>query len=222
MEDEEMPPQEETAPGEEDDEANVSPEEQKDYDRFVHAAMDIIYTGDPPKVMPEVLQSLQAGAKPGVAPTPAPGEMPPQAPPAADAPAPGEAPPADGQEGAPQAGNPAVIALANTAVQITQKVDSDDKAAKKMVEDEVLYHAAREIVEQLADIAEAAGIHDYSEEEMNGAFFQAVDLYRPIAVELGRTTDDKLKEQFGEVEQADQNGKLGELLPGLGEPQAQA
>jgi hypothetical protein len=176
--DEEMP---EGMEAETEDEANVAPEEQAEYDGFVHAAMDLIYSGKSAKVMPEILEALKPASEP-----------------------------------AGDQGNPAVLALANTAVQVIQRVDTAGFEAKKPVSDDVLYHAAQEIIEQLGEVAEAAGIHEYGEDELSGALFQAVDLYRPIAIELGRTTEDKLKSQFGEIEQADKAGKLGEMfgLPG--------
>lgn len=122
----------------------------------------------------------------------------------------------------PAGGNPAVLALANTATQVVQKLDTSSREAGMTIPDEVLYHAGSEIVEMLAEVAENAGIHDYTPEEISGAFIQAVDNYRPIAEEMGRTDADTLKSQFEEVKAADEQGKLGELLPGLGEGEAPA
>lgn len=117
----------------------------------------------------------------------------------------------------PAGGNPAVLALANTATQIVQKLDVASKEAGQQVSDDVLYHGGAEVIELLAEIAEAAGIHEYTEEEINGALIQAVDNYRPIAEEMGRTDADTLKKQFGEVVAADEQGKLGQVVPGLGQ-----
>jgi hypothetical protein len=117
----------------------------------------------------------------------------------------------------PAAGNPAVLALANTATQIVSKLDASSKEAGQQIPDDVLYHAGSEIVGMLAEVAEAAGIHDYSEDEINGAFLQAVDNYRPIAEEMGRTDDATLKSQFNDILNADAHGQLGQLLPGLGD-----
>jgi hypothetical protein len=175
-----------------DEQPNVSPEEQQIYDQVVGKAADIIYGKG--KVMPEIVEALK---------------------PAKGTPT-GEGEEDQAQpEGQGKVGNPAVLALANTAVQIVQKLDVAAKDAGQPIPDDVLYHAGSEVVEMLAEVAEAAGFHDYSEEEINGAFLQAVDLYRPIAEEMGRTSSDQLKQQFGEIEQADQQGQLGQLLPGI-------
>lgn len=193
----------------EEGESNVSPEEQEQYNLFMAKVADILYGpgGGTAKVMPEILESLSAAKGSG-----------------GEATVEGVAP---GEELEGEKGNPAVLALANTAVQVVQKVDTAGFEAGSPVSDEVLYHAAVETIELLAEVAETAGIHEYSEEELNGALYQAVDLYRPIAEELGRTDQETLKGQFAEVNQADQEGRLGELLPGIegatmGEPPVQA
>ena len=73
-------------------------------------------------------------------------------------------------------------------------------------------HAGQEILEQLADIAEAANIHDFQEEELEGAFYRATDLYR---ISSSRVDPESLSQEFGQVQQADQQGTLGQLLPGI-------
>jgi hypothetical protein len=123
----------------------------------------------------------------------------------------------------PEGGSPPVMALANAAFLIVKKLDVSAIEQDRPLPDEILYHGGVEIVEELGEIASAAKIYDYSEEELSGALFQAVDLFRQHAVESGRTTEDVLKAQFGEIEEADKAGKLGEILPGLGgEPAVEA
>jgi hypothetical protein len=174
--------------------------------RYRHAkAADIIYGKG--KVMKPILDSLSAakGAPPADASGAAPADQ-----------EPGEAPDSEQGpgEGAQDKGNPAVLALANTAVQIVSKLDASAKEAGQPIPDDVLYHAGSEIVGMLAEVAEAANIHDYSDDEIQGAFYQAVDQYRPIAEEMGRTDDATLKSQFGQILDADAQGQLGQVLPG--------
>lgn len=203
-----------------DEQPNVSPEEQKMYDTVMEKAGDIIYGKG--KVMPEILKSLEPAKD-------APSAGPPDAPPDASSPDAESAPEdqAEGGEGSEQAqgakGNPAVLALANTATQVVNKLDTSSREQGFTIPDDVLYHAGSEIVGMLAEVAETAGFHDYSEDEINGAFYQAIDNYRPIAEKMGRTDNATLQQQFGEIEQADQQGKLGEILPGMeSQPQAPA
>lgn len=113
--------------------------------------------------------------------------------------------------------NSAILALAQTTVTIVEQLDTSAREAGKPVSDAVLYHGGLAVVEELAEVAEAAQIHDYSEEDMTGAFSQAIDMYRPKLIESGRTSEDELKAGFAEIQQADEQGQMGQLLPGLGD-----
>lgn len=189
-----------------DEQPNVSPEEQAQYDQFMGNALKLIYT--PEGVRPEVLQALQAAkGAPAAAPT---GEQAEGGQPEGGE---GETPAAKEQQ---QGGNPAVLALAHAGVTIVSQLDDSARQAGKPISDDVLYHGGLDVLQELAEVAQAAKIHDYSEEEITGAWAQAVDMYRPKAIKDGRTTEDTLKQQFGEINQADEAGNLGTVLPGLG------
>lgn len=112
--------------------------------------------------------------------------------------------------------NPAIMALAQTAVNVVSQLDDSAREAGSPVSDDVLYHGATAVIEELAEIAQAAQIHDFSEDELNGALMQAIDLYRPKLIESGRTNEETLKAQFEEINQAEAAGKLGDVLPGAG------
>lgn len=177
----------------EDDEPNVSPEEQAQYDLAWNNVLEIIYPkGEEAQVEPSVLEALKA-------------------------------PPAEDDKG----GNPAIMALANTAVTIVGKLDDSAREAGKPITDEVLAEIGKDTIEELGEIAGAAKIYDYSEEDLTGAFVLALDMYRPKAIADGRTSEETLKGQFDEINQAEAAGKLGDVLPGLGaqtvgEPPVQA
>ncbi len=200
MEDPDMAPQgEQPIPAFGDDESGVTPEEQAQYDDFVGKASDLIHGGDKEEVLPEILESLRGGQQPKA-----------DDPDMAEAPA--NAAPVEGE--APT--NGPILALANTAVQICQKLDVDSAEAGTPWTDDVLFQGAVEVIEMLGEIAEAANIHVYSEEDLEGAFYQAVDLYRPIAIEMGRTTDEDLKGQFAEIEEAGKDGRLDKVMAEAG------
>lgn len=192
------------------DEPNVSEEDQAEYDEFVKTASDIIHGGDKAEVMPEILESLRSGKDDGQ------GALPPAPDPTAPPPDQSQQDPNAPPQGDAPKSNAPILALANTAVQIVQKMDVDSSEAGKPWTDDVLYQGATEVIEMLGDIALAANIYDYTDEEMTGAFYQAVDMYRPIAIEMGRTSDETLKGQFSEIEDADKAGRLGDMLPGAG------
>lgn len=123
--------------------------------------------------------------------------------------------PTDAQAGAHGEGNAHIVALANTAVQIVAKLDDSARASGVPIPDEVLYHGSVEIIEELGQVAMDAKLYDYSEKDLQGALYQAIDIYRPKLEESGRTSKEILTQQFQELNQASNEGKLGQVLPGL-------
>ena len=116
------------------------------------------------------------------------------------------------QEGA----NPAIMALAQTAVTIITRLDDTAREQNKVLLDDVLMHGGVAIIEELGEIADAAKIYDYTPEDLTGAVQMAIDMYRPKAIADGRTSEETLKGQFAELNEADSAGRLGDVLPGLG------
>lgn len=154
-----------------DGEANVTPEEQAQYDKFVRNGLEIIYPkGEGAQVSPKVIEQLSAGAEP-------------------------------------------IENLANTAVQITIAVEDSAEAGGVQLDDAVVMHGGIAILEELAEVAEAAKIHDYSEDELQGATYRALDLYREIGQQTGKVDPEALKAQFGEIVEADKRGDVQSVLP---------
>jgi len=126
-----------------------------------------------------------------------------------------------GEEGAvsPQvieqlsAGDDRIEALAQTAVQLTIAVEDSAEKAGPQLDDSVVMHGGIAILEELAEIAEAAKVHDYSEDEMQGATYRAMDLYRELGEQSGKVDPDALKAQFGEIMDADKRGDVQSVLP---------
>ena len=113
-------------------------------------------------------------------------------------------------------GNP-VDGLANTAVAVVTRVqDSAEKAGQEIAAD-VVFHAGTEILEDLAGLAEKAGVHEFTPEEIEGATFQAMDLYREMKGRDGGEARPQIVEDFNQIVALDQAGKLDEIAPGLTE-----
>ena len=193
-EDAPLPEDVQPSPYGEDQSEEFTEEEQAQYNAFVEAASDLIHGGDKEEVLPEILESLRGGGQSEPEPEPY-----------------NEEDDIEG-DGPPPPSNGPILALANTAVQICQKLDVDAAEAGTPWADEVLFQGATEVIEMLGEIAEVAGIHDYSEDDLAGAFYQAVDLYRPIAIEMGRTSEEDLKGQFAEIEEAGKDGRLDQVM----------
>lgn len=182
----------------------ASPEEQALYEQVVTQAYRLIYTPEG-KVNDATLGRL---AGEGGQAAPAQGG-------AASAP-----PPAGGQgeaakpEGLPEANGP-VDHLANTAAIITKKVADSARENRIEIPPDVLMAAGREILEELATVAEAGGVHDYSQEEMNAAWLRGLDIFREMGMADGTIDGEALKGEFQQIVEADAQGQLDALLPGL-------
>lgn len=112
---------------------------------------------------------------------------------------------------------PPIAALATTAVTIVQSLDDSAREAGKPLTDDVLVQGGIAVIEELAEIAEAASIYDYSEDEMSGAATVAMNMYRDKAIADGRTDEQTLASQWDEIQKANQEGRDNELLGAMEE-----
>lgn len=103
-------------------------------------------------------------------------------------------------------------AVSATATLLTLMIEAQALQEGTDYPDDVVMHAGAEVVEMLVAVSEAAGIHDFNEEEMEGMFYRALDLYR---ISSPRIDPEALKAGFQAIVQANDAGKLNEVLPGL-------
>lgn len=159
-----------------DPEANVSPEEQQQYDQFVGNALRMISS---PKTRGAILKSLAGDGKP--------------------------------EEG-----------LATTAAMIVRQVQDSARKNGAEISADVMLHGGVEIVEALAETQANAGIADLSEEQVEGALFRAVDHYRGMAASDGSLNPQAAQQDLEMLKAAEEQGRLGEMLPGVDQMQGGA
>jgi hypothetical protein len=107
--------------------------------------------------------------------------------------------------------------LATAAVTLVTQLRDSAKKAGQPISDDVLYHAGSDIVGELAEVAEATKIYDFSEEEIENAWYMALDMYRAAGEQSGDVDSAQLKQSFEELRAADKEGRLDELMPGVSE-----
>lgn len=169
---------------------NVSPEEQQAYDTFVENGMDLIYGQQGQNGEPDPAGHDGKGARPDIL------------------------------NRLKEASDP-IENLANTSVWLVTNLETSAAQAKAPwtqdddMRSDIVMHGGQALMEELADVSQAAGIHDYSDKEMQGSWYKALDLYRETATQSGQLNADSLKQQFGDIQKADQQGQLGQLLPGI-------
>jgi hypothetical protein len=115
-----------------------------------------------------------------------------------------------------------VEGLANAVSAIVMRLE--DSAEKQGVEisPDVLMHGGLELMEQAADLAEQAGVHAFTDEEMEGALYIAMDLYRQARQKQGKISQETANEEMGELMAAEQAGTLEDDLPGITERSKQS
>jgi len=110
-----------------------------------------------------------------------------------------------------------VDGLANTAAMIVMRLEDSAKQSGKELSPDIVYHGGVELLEDLANLAKEAKIHEYSEEELQGAMYQALDIYRNMRQQDGSLDMEAINQEFGQILEADKAGRLGEVLPGVEE-----
>lgn len=113
-----------------------------------------------------------------------------------------------------QSGNP-VEGLATVTVGVVRRlVDAAEKAGQK-IDPAVLLHGGADLMADIAALAKTAGVHEYSEEEIESASFVAMDQFGTAEIERGAVDQQLVADDFQALTQADQQGRLGEIIPGV-------
>ena len=116
-----------------------------------------------------------------------------------------------------EGGGKPIDGLAQTTVNVVTRVEDSAEQAGKEISEDVVFNAGIEILENLADLAEKAGIHEYTAEEIEGATFQAMDLYRQSRnIGIGEM-DQRYASTFGEMQDLSESGGLEKQAPGITE-----
>lgn len=153
------------------EETNVSPEEQAQYDEWVTNGMKLIYNEN---TMDQVLQTIESDGDP-------------------------------------------VEGLGNAVAMVTMRLEDSAEKSGREISGDIKLNAATELLEQMADLTNEAGIHDFSEEELEAALYRGLDTYREVRQEQGRLPKEELTEDFAELVEADREGRIDEIVPGLEE-----
>ena len=201
----------------------ASPEEQEAADRFVGRAWQLIYDDN---TFPTVVEMLRGGAgtaEPGAAlPVPppevggAPGLSPEEVPPeVGGAGSPPSAPP---DEASPDEvpGDP-VKGLAQATDMVVALVGQAAEDAGVPLQPDVVFHAAGDILEELAEISRRAKIKDYSKDPdaLETAWFQALDLYRERLQGAGVIDQQSAQADLDRLIAADKDGTYEKIMRDL-------
>lgn len=109
--------------------------------------------------------------------------------------------------------------LARAASLVMVKIYTSAKQAGQEFSGEVMFHAGKEVFEDLAELSKEAGIYDFSEnpDDLEGAYFLTLDQFRMDMQEAGMLDTEAAKADFAKLQQMDQSGGLEQMLMRLSE-----
>ena len=113
------------------------------------------------------------------------------------------------------AGDP-VESLATTTVMVMARVEDSAMKEDIKIPGDVMLHAGMEVLGDLAGLAADANIHTFDKSEKEAALYQALDQYRQMREGQGRLDRETLRQEWNQLMQAEQEGRLEEVLPGAG------
>lgn len=114
-------------------------------------------------------------------------------------------------------GNNPIMALAQATVSVTFRVVDAFKDEGKEMDHLVLFGGGQMVYAEIAKMAALAGIHEYSEVEMDKGWPLVAHLAYPEMKKRGMIDEESQARSLEEMKRADAEGRLDEVLPGLGE-----
>jgi hypothetical protein len=108
-----------------------------------------------------------------------------------------------------------VEAIAHIAASTVVRLQDSAEKAGSPISPDVMFQGGVEIIEDLADMAGEAGAHDFTDEELESATYQAMDLYQQMASDAGMVDQQAATQDMAALQQADSAGTLEQMVPGL-------
>ena len=113
-----------------------------------------------------------------------------------------------------QSANP-VEGLATVTVGVVRRLMAAAEKAGQKIDPTVLLHGGADLMGDIAELAKKAGVHEFTDEEIENAALTAMDQFGMQEIESGGFDQKAVADDFNAMMQADKEGRLGELLPGV-------
>lgn len=107
--------------------------------------------------------------------------------------------------------------LARATALVVARVLTAAEKAQQQIPGDVVFHAGKELFEDLAELSARAGIKDYSQDQdaLEGAFFKAADQLRTMLQDSGKLNQEAAAGDLAKLEQMDQSGELQSMFERL-------
>ena len=110
-----------------------------------------------------------------------------------------------------------VEGLGNALAMLVMRLEDSAAQQGQKIDGELMLEGGTELLEQMVELAEAAGVHEFTKKEMESALYLAMDIYRASRQESGQLDEEALDADWQELMRADEAGELEQLIPGIGE-----
>ena len=107
-----------------------------------------------------------------------------------------------------------VDGLANAAVMVVRMLEESAQQNGQQIDGDIVLQGGTELLEDMANLSEQAGIHEFTDEEVEGAFYRAMDLYRFFKQQEGGVDQSEAQREWAQVQAASEQGQLESMLPG--------
>lgn len=105
-----------------------------------------------------------------------------------------------------------VAAVAEVASAMAMRVYMIAKGEGTSIDGDILMHGGKEIVEATIEIAEAAGVQEFSPEMMEQAFYRSADLFTAQMKQSGDLDEEAMGQDVPQLVQMRDNGQLEQML----------
>ncbi len=105
--------------------------------------------------------------------------------------------------------------LAQALVTLVLQLQSSAKNKGTEISSDVLLHGAQEILEIMVDVVEVIRGAEISPDDMEGALYRAMDIWREREESAGTLDKTSIDEDWQSLQQADAEGRLANMIQGL-------
>lgn len=114
-----------------------------------------------------------------------------------------------------KAGDSPAEGLASSTVMIVTALKDSAERQGQQIDDAVLLHGGQELMENIAELSNAAKVHTFTPDEIESAMYSALDQFGTREMERGTLDKEKLAREFQTMMDADKAGKIDDVIPGL-------
>ena len=112
-------------------------------------------------------------------------------------------------------GGDPVEALAMASATLVKQLSQSARKQGRGIPGDVMLHGGKELFEELAELQKDAGFANLEGEQLEGAWYRALDLFRGMAEQDGSLDMQAVNQDMQTLVQADQQGTLDQIMPGV-------